>query len=338
MAKAESSLLASTVTAPGNSSEVVVRTDGLSLCLMLNRRTRVMRVIDFRAGASLAKKSAVHAVATREQIEKVIVVVERDECAAWGKLGLLREGNIPSFYRRTDAFIMGYVVSAGVAPPKSTKPARWERMPPLRGVDSGVFTIPPEVVDPSDPESDDDDDAELKSPISTLAEKTTATARRLARELADAHLPTVKLTSLDATQLPKRLGAANKEGRALTGFEPFGRGVERADLVASSRSYGDVVIGAEIQRCYGNAFLEVLTSPRDDRDRALLVASLRAVCDHHAQNEIVSVFAMVSDRDVRLATAFAAAGFRRTGVLRRHFRHRHERSDALLWTRKLADT
>ena len=95
--------------------EVFVRNEVVSLCLLLNRRARVMRVVDFRAGASPAKKAAVQSIARREHMEKVVALVERDECAAWARLGFQREGNIPGFYRRSDAFIMGCVVGAVVA-------------------------------------------------------------------------------------------------------------------------------------------------------------------------------------------------------------------------------
>ena len=49
-------------------------------------------------------------------------------------------------------------------------------------------------------------------------------------------------------------------------------------------------------------------------------------------------FALAPVDDVRLATAFVAAGFRRTGLLRQHLRVGDQRVDALLFCRKLAVT
>ena len=54
--------------------EVFVRNDVVSLCLLLNRRSRTMRVIDFRAGASPAKKLFVQSIARREQFLPAPVV------------------------------------------------------------------------------------------------------------------------------------------------------------------------------------------------------------------------------------------------------------------------
>ena len=51
--------------------EMFVQNETVSLCLLLNRRTRTMRVIDFRAGPSHAKRVFVLKLAKREGIEKV---------------------------------------------------------------------------------------------------------------------------------------------------------------------------------------------------------------------------------------------------------------------------
>jgi len=306
--------------------EVFVRNDVVSLCLLVNRRARTMRVIDFRAGASPAKKVFVQSIARREQMDKIIVLVERDECATWARLGFSREGNIAGFYKRSDAFIMGCVVPAADAPaPRERRPSA----PPRIG-ESGVFSIGAFGLD-QEPEDDD----ELPSPVaSAQAEKTMVQARKLAKELTPGAGP-LKLTPLSEAETHKRIEKATKEGRALTGFEAFGRDVTRDDLVVSQRGQ-EVVIGAEIQRCYGNAFLEVLTSPRDDKERNFLAVALRAVCDRLQQNQSVCAFALSPVDDVRLATAFVAAGFRRTGLLRQHLRVGEQRVDALLFCRKLA--
>jgi len=310
--------------------EVFVRNDVVSLCLLLNRRARQMRVIDFRAGASPAKKLFVQSIARRERIEKVVVLVERDECATWARLGFVREGNIPGFYKRSDAFIMGCVVP----PIDGSAPAKADPKP--RMAESGVFTVGRHSVYTSE---DDEPDLEEEAPApaaSAQAEKTVTQARRIGKELMNASLPSVKLTALSATDAHKRVAIATKEGRALTGFESFGRDVTRDDVVCATKGLNDLVIGAEIQRCYGNAFLEVLTAPRDDKERNFLASAIGAMCDRLLANEIVCAFSVTPADDVKMATAFVAAGFRRTGLLRQHLRVKNERVDAILWSRKLA--
>src|ERR1700730_16079345 len=87
--------------------EVFFQNDQLSLCMLINRRVRTTRVIDFRAGPSQAKRLFVLSFAQREGMEKIYTLVERDEVMTWVKLGFGKEGNIPAFYKRSDAFLLG---------------------------------------------------------------------------------------------------------------------------------------------------------------------------------------------------------------------------------------
>ena len=66
--------------------EVFFQNEAVSLCLLVNRRARTMRVIDFRAGPSNAKRLFVLSLAQREGVDKVYTLVERDEVATWVKL------------------------------------------------------------------------------------------------------------------------------------------------------------------------------------------------------------------------------------------------------------
>src|SRR5438105_7671763 len=97
-----------------NVEEVFFQNDSVSLCLMIHRRAKTMRVIDFRAGPSNAKRMFVLALAQREGVEKVYTLVERDEVSTWLKLGFAKEGNIPGFYKRSDAFLLGALVRGRV--------------------------------------------------------------------------------------------------------------------------------------------------------------------------------------------------------------------------------
>src|SRR5882757_5539690 len=63
------------------------RSDNAFLCLLLNRRTRQIRVIDFRAGALPAKRLFIQSVAQREGADKVILLVEKDEVSSWTRVG-----------------------------------------------------------------------------------------------------------------------------------------------------------------------------------------------------------------------------------------------------------
>ena len=54
---------------------IFFQNDAVSLCLLMNRRAKTMRVIDFRAGPSNAKRQFVLSLAQREGIEKVYTLV-----------------------------------------------------------------------------------------------------------------------------------------------------------------------------------------------------------------------------------------------------------------------
>jgi hypothetical protein len=95
--------------------EVFFQNEAVSLCLLVNRRARTMRVVDFRAGPTAAKRLFVLSLAQREGVEKAYTLVERDEVATWVKLGFAKEGNIPGFYKRSDAFLLGCTVPPPVA-------------------------------------------------------------------------------------------------------------------------------------------------------------------------------------------------------------------------------
>src|SRR5581483_10988767 len=86
--------------ARGGVEEIFFQNDAVSLCLLVNRRARIMRVIDFRAGPSEAKRLFVISLAQREGVDKAYTLVERDEVQTWTKLGFTKEANIPGFYKR----------------------------------------------------------------------------------------------------------------------------------------------------------------------------------------------------------------------------------------------
>lgn len=294
-----------------------VQNDAVSLCLLLNRRAKTMRVVDFRAGPSHAKRVFVLKLAAREGIEKVYTLVERDEVSTWLKLGFAKEANIAAFYRRSDAFILGC----------SVDPLTLEM--PLR-VPIGL--------------EEDCDDPVLEEPslAQELAEKTLNLAKKHAKEIA-AHearaLPATKLAGIRETDplLKKAVEKATRHGRALTAFEAFGRDFERSFFHLTSRGGQEIFASAESQACFGNAFLELLTSPKTDAECLATISAMRTLCGKLLDDGAVSCFGLAPSDDVRLATAYAFNGFRRTGLLCNHLAVGGERKDAIVFSRKFAN-
>jgi hypothetical protein len=248
------------------------------------------------------------ATAMREGVEKVFTLVERDEVSTWTRLGFTREGSINAFYKRSDAWILGAVVS---------------QVGPVRA----------EIA----PAEDDDDDVVEEAPASpavALAERTLARARRQMKS-AGAPLPAVKIAPAREPDVRRAVAAAHRTGRALTGFEPFGRDAQRTAYVITARSGFELHASWESQACFGNSFLEILTGPRTEAERLATIASVRALCDRLAAEDIFATFCLSPADDAELATVYLSAGFRRSGVLAKHVRVGGERKDAIVWSKKL---
>lgn len=90
--------------------ELYFRSESAYLCLVVNRRTELIRIIDFRAGALPAKRLYIQSIAKKEGIRKLITLVEKDEVSSWTRVGFVREGTIPGFYKRSDGHLCGCVI------------------------------------------------------------------------------------------------------------------------------------------------------------------------------------------------------------------------------------
>ncbi len=164
-----------------------------------------------------------------------------------------------------------------------------------------------------------------------------ARARRQLKGAAPA-LPAIKLAPAREADVKRALAAAQRHGRALTGFEAFGRDVERAAYLLTARGGFELFASWESQACFGNSFLEILTGPRNEAERLATTAAVRAVCDRLAADGVVSTFCLSPADDAELCAVYLGAGFRRSGVLARHIQVGGERKDALVWSRKLGAT
>jgi hypothetical protein len=319
--------------------ETFFQNEQVSVCLLVHRRARTVRVVDFRAGPSLAKRQLVLSFAEREGLEKVYTLVERDEVATWVKLGFTREGNVPGFYKRSDAFFVGCVApssrgSAALREPRQSEVRLAVARPPREPEESLDLT---------------EEEPRVESPAHQRMERTLVLAKKHAKALAAETAAgrrssgAVKLAPLSEADARKKVAAALKAGTALTGFEPFGRDVARTHYALAGRAAGsaEVVASVETQSCFGSALLELLTGPVTEKERDTTIVALRTLLAKLVADDMGTVFAFVPSDDVLLATAYVANGFRRTGLLEEHLVARGPgaakagRKDAILFTRKL---
>lgn len=292
------------------SEEIFVHNDAVSLRLLVNRRAKTVRVIDFRAGASVAKRVFVLDFARREGLEKIYTLVERDEVSTWRKLGFAKEASLPAFYKRSDAFLLGTTADDAVMRARA----------PFFG----------------DDEDDDDDEPAATKAAHDVAERTVAQAKRLARALEDRALSPVRVAPMTAPDARKAVDKALRAGRALTAFEPFGRDVERRYFSLAARGGIEIVASTESQPCFGNALLELLAAPSSEAERAATASAVRAMCGRLFAEGTIGCFSLTPSDDVGLSVAFLHGGFRRTGLLTSHLLVDGVRKDAIVWSRKLA--
>jgi hypothetical protein len=278
--------------------EILFENAKVSLCLLVNRHAKTLRIFDFRAGADPTKRGYVLSIAQREGVERVYTVVERDEVSVWIRLGFEREGTIPGFFKRSDAYVLG----ASVPPALGAAP-----------VGSGEVVID----------------------IQALAEGVLQRAKRVAKDLGPPSPRTVRVQHATDAIAKRAVASAARSGRALTRFEGFGRDVERREFYATARGGWSLVLSVERQLCFDNAFVEVLVAPKTERDVALTRLALHHLCEQLSDEGTVACFAWTPIDDVGLAAAFLANGFRRTGILPAHLVVRGRRAGAFLWTRKL---
>jgi hypothetical protein len=271
------------------------RSDNAFLCLLLNRRTKQIRVIDFRAGALPAKRLFIQSVAQREGVEKVLLLVEKDEVSSWTRVGFVREGTVPGFYKRSDGHLVGCVIGDRTASVEAGEAAQ------------------------------------------RLAEKSINAAKKIASAFEEPVKGVSAKPVSEKAALTARDAVWRKQDAAYGSFDPFGRDAARIYFEVTSKKTRPNFLSAEYQDCFGHSLIEILRRPKTTPDLGAAVTGLRALEEDLKRREIVSAFAFAPVGDVELSAVFLAGGYRKTGLLARGVLVEGKRSDAILWTRKLAD-
>ena len=302
--------------------EIVIERRGVYLCLLVNRAQRAMRVIDFRSGPSAEKCRLILEVARQHAVSRVFTLVERDEVSAWARVGFSREGCIPGFYKRSDAYVLGSLLDEADAPQSETRIA----IPASHRAQFSVTT---------GSETSFRMDARLLRATRVQADQSYQKARKLAGALAAAS-PVPRMASVREHDLRRARAVAERSGAGLPAFEPFSRDAERSYYSFSSRGGLSVMASVESQPCFDNAYLQLVSAPRSGKEATFMARAVSAFCDSLRLRGVVSCFATTPVQESALAAVFLGNGFRRTGILHRHLLGASEREDAFLWSRKLA--
>lgn len=275
--------------------ELHFKSDSAFLCLLLNRRTGFIRVIDFRSGALPAKRLFIQSVAKREGVSKVITLVEKDEVSSWTRVGFLREGTIPGFYKRSDGHLCGCLIN--------------ERTASIEVSGDGL----------------------------KQADRTVNHGKKNAKEVPEELGNMVVVKMCDEPVALKARDDLWKKGTGLNAFDDFGRDAKRIFMESQAKRGNKTFLSAEFQDCFGHSLVEILRAPEDDLDVIAIAGGLRHMSEHLKDRGIVSAFGFAPSDDIGLATAYCAAGFRKTGLLAGGIKFGDGRKDAILWTRKLSN-
>ncbi len=301
-------------------SERMVRNEEIFCSLLFDQLNRTLRVVDFRGGNFQSKHTYLERVLMSEGMRKIFTLIERDDISGWQRVGYQREGSIPGYYKRSDAYIMSRIYD--------------------------------EDFDPEVPLGEDDNDnKKLLGDVKTLgreySEAKTPTIRLeqvTEEEAMEAISKEMDRLNGKAKSSKKKKGASKrplfKAASDLSAVPPlfpqFSREVEFFYFVVQNRRTKQTnVIGAEYQDCFGNAKVQLYFSPETKADQNMTRAGLNAAIDALAEIGAVSIFAAARSDDTGMNILYASTGFRNTGWMNRQLLTAKGPVDNILWTRKL---
>lgn len=277
--------------------EVPFRREGIHVSLVVNRRQRTARLVDFLAGNFAVKQPALDTLAKREGIARMFTLVEKEESLGWAKAGYVREGAIPGYYKRSDAHVMGRVISD----------------PPLVTEDGLPTTLTADL---------------------PAVERMLTQAKKLAPELSAPR--GLKVEAFSDLQV-SMLGIAPPRTKKTAAWidERFGRTGERIHVVAKTPKTArgaEQILSAELQEPFGNAYIQSSHLATTADEGKVLLGGLLALHETLADRGVGCIFAITSAESAPTGAVFLAAGYRKTGALARHLTAGDRRVDAILWT------
>ncbi len=89
--------------------EFAVKRGDVSFYLLVNRRHRNMRVVDYRIGSYQLKRAALDRLARDRGLRKIFTLVEKQDSNSWRTVGFSREAVVPVYFRTADAYVMSRV-------------------------------------------------------------------------------------------------------------------------------------------------------------------------------------------------------------------------------------
>jgi len=294
--------------------ERMVRNDDIFCSLLFDSANRTLRVVDFRGGNFQTKHNYLERVLGADGIRKVFTLIERDDMTGWQRVGYLREGTIPGYYKRSDAYIMSRIYDedwSGV-PESDEGPERKNLFNDIRTIAKDMSEAPT---------------AGLRAEHIAEEETLELLKEEYGRLMQKA--PAKKTRSSSASDIPALVDE-------LPLFRQFSREIEYHYFVCQNRRTKQLnLYGAEYQDCFGNAKVDVFFPPAAKSDWGIARFGLLSFIDWLLGIGAVTVFSLVRVDDLPLNALFASTGFRNTGYMNRQVVTDSGAVDQILWTKKL---
>jgi hypothetical protein len=290
---------------------------------LFDENNSTLRVVDFRGGNLQQKQVYLEKIQIAEKIRKVFTLIERDDIHGWQRAGYLREGVIPGYYKRSDAYIMGNICESGWEPGMASEDSeeRKDYLNEVRELGKEYAQIKP---------------TGLKAENITEEETPEVLRREFERRAVSAR-----------PAAPKGKAAKGKESHPSQPAPPdfsvfpilmqFGRDVEYYHYCCSNKRTGQAnVLTAEYQDCFGNAKVSVYFDDlKNKTDIGIVRYALESFVEWLQEVGAVAIFSLVNADNREMNAVYASCGFKQSGWLNRHMCDNGVIKDQILWTLKL---
>jgi hypothetical protein len=235
----------------------------------------------------------------------------------WQRVGYLREGTIPGYYKRSDAYIMSRIYDEEWenAPVGDDAPERKAFLADVKALGKELADLKGSGIKGEQVE-DDEAFAAIKTELARLAAKAKKGKGKGARGAGKPPRPTPTST------VPL--------------FRQFSREIEHYYWVSQNRRTKQLnVYGAEYQDCFGNAKVSMYFTPDTRAGRTVARQGLNDFIDWLSGIGAVAIFALARADELEQNAIYASSGFRNSGWMNRQLLTGGSAVDQLLWTKKL---
>ena len=307
--------------------EKIVRNEDIFCSLLFDYSNRTLRVVDFRGGNFQSKHTYLENVLMKEGMRKIFTLIERDDMNGWQRVGYHREGSIPGYYKRSDAYIMSRIYDEDF----DIKTAVGDDSLENKGILNDIKVVGKKLSESKDPGIKAEPISDIEA-VKIINEELARRDSKSAKSGAKTKKVASKAKKASVQPQPP------EEEPKLDGlvFPQFSREVEYFHfLIQNRRSKQTNVLSTEYQDCFGNAKVHFCLPVESKSDQNLAKAGLQQTVDQLLEMGAVSIFATVPAGDNKSNEVYAGCGFRNSGWLNRQLLMPEGALDVILWTRKL---